>query len=278
MSLPRAVLALFCVFPLLGAAPAPRSAPRVVSMNMCADQLVIALADPGQIAALTQWSRDPVLSYYADRAQQLPIIRRSAEEVLTLRPDVVIGAPFRTKSALAPLKAHGVTLVELPKKDGLPGIEESIRVVAEAVGHPQRGEAMIASIQADLARIGTPGNGRVAAYYQRQGYLTGTGTLIDEMMGRVGLVNLAGKMGLPALSRLSVEELAVARPDFLITDGGARRTDLGTRMLHHPLITAAVPPARQLVIPQAMTVCGSPAYPKAVAMLAAQIRAVDGGK
>lgn len=273
----RPVLALFSLF-LVAAAPASPPPPRVVSMNMCADQLVIALADRSQILGLSEWARDPILSFYADRAKSLPVIRRSAEEVLTLRPDIVVGVPFRTKAALAPLKAYGVRIVDLPKKDGLDAIEESIRTVAGAVGHPARGEAMIAAIHADLARIGTPGRGRTAAYYQRQGYLTGTGTLVDEMMGRVGLINLAGRMGRPSLSRLSVEELAVARPDFLITDGGGRVTDLGSKLLHHPLIAAAVPASHRIDIPQALTVCGGPGYPQAVAMLADRIRAADAGE
>ena len=122
-----------------------------------------------------------------------------------------------------------------------------------------------------------PGRGRVAAYYQRQGYLTGTGTLVDEMFRRVGLVNLAGRLGRPALSRLSLEEMALARPDFLILESGTRIVaDRGTAALHHPLLDAAVPAARHLYIAQALTVCGSPAYAEAVASLAGQIRALDG--
>lgn len=261
---------------LLGAAPRP--APnRIVSLNMCADQLVIALADPGQIAGLTEWARDPGLSYYAARALSLPVTHRSVEEVLALHPDLVIDAPFRTRAVLAPLEARGVRMVDLPVDDGLAGIEASIATIAAAVGHPDRGAAMIAGMRADLARIGPPpGRGRVAAYYQREGYLTGTGTLVDEMMGRVGLVNLAGRLGRPALSQLSLEQMALARPDFLVMEDGTRTDgDRGTAMLRHPLLASAVPVSHQLYLPQSFTVCGTPAYPRAVAMLAAGIRAAD---
>lgn len=264
----------FTAFLIVGAAPAPR---RIVSMNMCADQYLIALADPGQIAGLTQWARDPDLSYYADRARALPITRRTAEEILMLRPDLVVGAPFRQRSALTSLKRRGVRMIDLPKKDGLAGTEETITLIAKAVGHPERGRALIASIHARLARLGPPpGQGRVAAYYQRRGYLTGTGTLVDEMMRRVGLVNLAVRMKLPPLSRLSVEQMALARPDFLIMESAAAHvTDQGTEMLHHPLLDRAVGPAHHIHIPQALTVCGGPAYPEAVERLAGAIRAAD---
>jgi iron complex transport system substrate-binding protein len=263
--------------PLLGAAPMPGPPQHVVSLNMCADQLVIALADPAQIAGLTEWARDPQLSFYADRAKTLPFTHRSAEEVLNLRPDLVIGAPYRTKDVLKPLAARGVTLLDLPRKDGLDGMEQSIRTVASALGHPERGAALIASIRTDLARVGPPpGRGRTAAYYQRQGYLTGTGTLVDDMMRRVGLVNIAARLGRPALSQIPLEQLALARPDFVVTEDGVRTgEDRSGAMVRHPLLDEAVSPAHHLYIPQALTVCGGPGYPRAVAMLADQIRAAD---
>jgi iron complex transport system substrate-binding protein len=250
---------------------------RIVSLNLCADQYLIALADPNQIAALTQYSRDPAMSYYAERARSLPISTRSAEEVLMLRPDLVVGVPYRQREALAPLKARGVPIIDLPKKDGIAGIEETIQLVAAAIGYPERGRALIVSIRARLTEVGPPpGRGRVAAYYQRRGYLTGAGTLVDEMMRRVGLVNLAAKLDLKTLSRLSIEQMAMARPDFLILESASTRTiDRGTEMLNHPLLNRAVPPDRRLVLPQALTVCGGPAYPEAVEMLATQVRAAD---
>jgi iron complex transport system substrate-binding protein len=262
---------------LLGAAPRRVAPKRIVSLNMCADQLLVGLADREQIAALTEWARDPQLSSVSVKARVFPFTHRTAEEVIALRPDLVIGAPFRTKAVLAPLKAQGVNMVELPKGEGVDGIEESITTIAAAVGHPERGRAMIAGMRRDLARIGPPpGRGRVAAYYQRNGYLTGTGTRVDDMLQRVGLVNLAGTLGRPALSTMSLEEIAIARPDFLVMDSGVRVvSDRGTAALHHPVLDSAVPVSHRLYIPQALTVCGSPAFPRAVAMLAAQVRAAD---
>src|SRR3546814_15232668 len=63
----------------------------------------------------------------------------------------------------------------------------SSRETAAAVGHPERGAALIARMEGELAGLPKPGKGRVAAYYQRRGYMTGTGTLIDELITRVGL-------------------------------------------------------------------------------------------
>lgn len=89
-------------------------------------------------------------------------------------------------------------------------------------------------------------------------------------MTRVGLVNLAGRIGKPALSQLSLEELMVAQPDYLIVESAAERVmDQGTEMLHHPMLRDI----KRLPLPQAWTVCGGPAYVRAAQSLADQLRA-----
>lgn len=277
MRVTRIAAALGAITLLGAAAPPPK---RIVSLNLCADELVVALADREQIAGLTEWVRDPEMSAVAARARMLPVTHRSVEEVLALHPDVVIGAPLRTAASLARLNPGGIRMVDLPMTDGEAGIADSITTIAAAVGHPDRGTAMIARIRHDLAAIGPPpGRGRIAAHYQRQGYLTGSGTLVDDMIRRVGLVNLATRLNRPPLSKLSLEEMALARPAFLLMDSGTRTVaDRGTAALHHPILDRAIPPGRRLHIPQALTVCGGPAYPRAVALLARQIRAADAGR
>lgn len=263
--------------PCAAASPASAAPRRIVSLNLCADQLVIALADRDQIAGVTEWARDPTLSYYAQAARGLPFTHRSAEEVIALRPDLVIDASLRTRTILAPMAARGVRFVALPLQDSYPALITAIGQVAAAVGHPERGRALIARMTAQLAALGpSPGRGRVAAYYQREGYLTGTGTLVDDMLRRAGLINLAGRLGQTPLARLGLEQLATARPDFLILEPQALvDRDRGSAMLRHPLLDRVVPPSRHLVIPQPLTVCGTPGYPQAVAMLFAQVRASD---
>ena len=261
---------------LLCAAPATAGPKRIVSLSLCADQYLLALADPSQIVALNRFSHDPAMSWGVAKARRFPAIRGSAEEMLTLKPDLVFTSGFGTPAALAVLRSHKVTIIDLPRDDDLASIESTTRMVAAAIGHPARGEALIASMRSRLAKPGNPpGRGRTAAYYQRRGYLTGQGTLIDEIMHRAGLVNLATRLNRPMLSYLSIEEMAMARPDFLIVDNGGRVTDKGTEMLEHPLLSRSIPKARRIDIPEALTTCGGPSYPDAIERLVTGIRQAD---
>ncbi|MEO5586333.1 MAG: ABC transporter substrate-binding protein [Novosphingobium sp.] len=269
---PIALCAALLASATAGAAPGPPPTAgqprRIVSLNMCADQLILALADRDQIAGLTRNAPKPELSAQAANARGLHILGTSAEEILAIRPDLVVGMPARRSSAMAMLKDQHYRMLDLKTADTFDQIIVSIRTTAAAVGHPARGEAMIAAMQAELARLPRSGRGKVAAYYQRRGFLTGTGTLIDDLMARLGLVNLATKLDRPPLSQLSLEELIAARPDYLIVESATERvTDQGTEMLHHP----ALRDIPRIVIPQAWTVCGSPAYVLAARSMSHQI-------
>lgn len=275
----RAILLL--LLPLMLGAAAPKYYPgaaapqrpqppqRIVSLNLCADQYLLALADPGQIAALTVLARDPQMSAGAALAAHLPVSRGSAEQVLALQPDLVLASTGWRRETMARLRERGAATLDLPPAESYGEIVAQVRLVAAAVGHPQRGEALIARMDADLAKLSAQaGRGATAAYYQRRGFLTGTGTLVDELMRRVGLRNLAARLGKPALARISLEEMALARPDYLIVETASDRiTDQGTEMLHHPLLS----PIARLRLPQAWTVCGGPSYVQAAASLQAQL-------
>lgn len=262
-------------------AAAPASAPkapatpkRIVSVNLCADQLVLALADRSQIAGLTHNAIDPEMSGAAAKARGLPLLGNSAEQILAIDPDLIVGMPASRSAPLAALPGTSYPLLDLDTANGLDQIYASIHQTAAAVGHPERGEALVGRIQRQLAGLGKPGRGRVAAYYQRRGYMTGTGTLIDEMMNRVGLVNLANILGKPPLSQLSLEEMVAAKPDFLIVESATDLvTDQGSEMLHHP----ALRDIPRISVSEAWTVCGSPAYADAARSIARQIERIDGG-
>src|SRR3989442_13367071 len=105
---------ILLIFAMLSAAPASAEPPRrVVSFNQCGDQLVLALADPGQIAGLSPYAADPSLSAVAEKARAFPRLDWQAESAIALGPDlVVIGQKDRpvTKHIL---RAQGLRMDEV---------------------------------------------------------------------------------------------------------------------------------------------------------------------
>ncbi len=64
----------------LPAAPAWAQAPqRVVTVNLCLDQIALRLAAPGQLVGLSYLSHDPRLSVLADRARAIAPVRAKVD-------------------------------------------------------------------------------------------------------------------------------------------------------------------------------------------------------
>jgi iron complex transport system substrate-binding protein len=246
----------------------PTRPERIASINLCADQLVLELADRAQIAGLSRNAQDPQMSAEAVRARGLHILKDSAEQLLVVEPDLIVGMPAHRSTALQVLGAGNYNTLDIQTANSFEEIKESIRQTAHGVGNVGAGEALIAQMERDLAAVPRNGAGKVAAYYQRRGFMTGTGTLIDDIMQRLGLVNLAHVLNKPPLAQVSLEEMVAAQPDYLIVESSTDQIeDQGAEMLHHPAL-ADMP---RISIPQAWTVCGTPAYVTAARSIAAQI-------
>jgi iron complex transport system substrate-binding protein len=93
-------LCLFAIVLLLAAPAVAQQRPeRIVSLNMCTDQLVLALADPDQIVGLSRFAGNERMSYAAGQAAAYPQLPAAAEAVIALEPDLVLAGSFTNRAA-----------------------------------------------------------------------------------------------------------------------------------------------------------------------------------
>jgi len=249
---------------------------RVVSLYLCADELVLQLAEPRNIASVTFLSRDPLNSNVADLAARVPINRGLAEEVLAQRPDVAIASAYDARPAVAMLKRAGVPVVNLgaPPRN-IDEIRRDIRAVADAVGEPDKGERMIAGIDARLAVLPVPPRGRKlsAIVLNPNGFTIGAGSLVDEIFARAGIDNLAARAGVDNYGRLPLETLVRSGADIAILNADRDGPpSLATEFLRHPVLAGLDQRTRLVVLPARLWTCGGPAVVEAIERLAAIAR------
>ncbi len=275
---PMLIRFLWIVAALLPAAALATDVPeRVVSINLCADELLVTLADPGQIAGLSTYATDPTLSYVADEAKAFRHDAATAETVVGLNPDLVLAGRFTKRATREMLDRLGFRLELL---DAARSIDESIaqvRQVAALVGHPDRGEALIADIEAARARTmaAAPKDKPTAAVYQRRGYVTGGNTLTGELLATAGFTNEGEMLAGPTGGFVPLEQIIATPPDFIVVAGAARRAeDQGSALLAHPALARLYPPERRIALPEKLTVCGGPSLPAALDWLAGEAQRV----
>jgi len=165
------------------------AAPRVMSLDSCADQYVIALSPREAIIGVSGRADDRD-SYLRDKARGLPVRRATTETVLALKPDVVVrywGGDARIDDALT---RRGIRTVRIADASDFDTVRGNVRAVATALDRTAAGEALIADMDARLARSKGAWGGRKALYFTPTGYTSGGGTLMDAMLRAAGLTNL----------------------------------------------------------------------------------------
>lgn len=233
---------------------------RIVSLNLCTDQLLMQMVEPDRIAALTRLASDPRSSAMAREARSHRTTRGSAEEVIALAPDLVLTGTFSTRATTAILRRLGYRVVEFAPESDFAAIRANIALLAQAVGEEARGAAMIARIDAALAALpppGAPGERPVYADYDANGFTSGDGALVTAVANAAGFDTLGQRLGLGPAARLPLEAMLVARPDVIDLGDDYGAPALATEILRHPAMAHLAATRDVAAVPPQVTACGS---------------------
>ena len=245
-------------------------------MNICTDQLLLAMADPAQIMGLSRFSRD-ARQGLTDQARRFPILSGGAEDILMLKPDVVAASAFDKRATREILKTNGQNLVEFPIPRTLADVREQIRQMGDLTGHPERATAEIARLDAAIAAAKQAAAGKRLRVLplSRRGWVAGKDSFMGAVLTEAGLVSAAGELGITFGGFVSMEEIIELKPDFLVvSDAGERAEDDGRAFLLHPALERFYPGSRRIVIPERMTECGGVMLADALNALSAELKRV----
>jgi len=198
---------------------------RVVGGSSGVGDILCELLPPERLAGLP----DQMRAYSSHRADADPYLQRpcfhvfAAEPVLALRPDLVVADHWQPAETAARLREAGVPVLVIDKLERLDDVRAALRLLGRAVGEESRAEAVLADVDARIARLAAaPGARRglrVLAYTNggTGGWAAGGGTSADEWITLAGLSNaVAAREG---HVRFAYEELLALDPDVLVVPG-----------------------------------------------------------
>jgi iron complex transport system substrate-binding protein len=244
---------------------------RIVSLNLCVDQILVDLVARERIASVTHLAADASVSAAPERFAGVASTRGAAEEVLSRDPDLVIAGVYTTPATVDLLRRLGRRVVVVPLPETIEGVRRLISSIAEAVETPAAGQALIATMDARLAAA-LPSNATrpSALVYQINNYVTGRGSLLDEALTRAGFQNAGGDIATLANGQTSLETIVTHPPDVLIlaTNPGDYATAVGDN-LRHPAMAKLRARVPSLVLPWPLWLCGTHHIATAVEQLAA---------
>jgi iron complex transport system substrate-binding protein len=271
---------LVAVMVMTSVAQAAATPRRVVSLNPCLDGILLEVADKGQIAALSHYARQPTQSAIADVARRYPFTWGSAEEVIALRPDLVLTSGMGGLELAGALPRLHIRQARFTVPDTVEQNLAQVRRMALLVGHPERGEALnqriVAALKAAGPRPGEPPLG--ALIYEHHGLASGPGTLVDELLRRTGFENLAPRYGLKRTGEVPLESLIADPPRVLLAGRLAADEPVwADRILSHPSLAGLSSRMRRETFPETLMFCGGPSIiPASVALAIARENALKG--
>ncbi|MBB5770569.1 iron complex transport system substrate-binding protein [Brevundimonas vesicularis] len=239
---------------------------RIMALDQCADQYVLALS-PGADIALSPRADDPD-AWLRQQAVGHRRLRPTLEAAVGFQPDVAVrywGGEPRLLTALA---KRGVKVVTIDDAVDLNGVRRNIQTVARDLNQTQRGRALEQQMDAKLAKAApvrpvteAPG----AVYLTSGGFTAGPGTLMDAMMRAAGFRNLTAA---PGFGALSVERIVMNPPvRFVLGFFDQLRADLRGPG-RHPVVAQAAESRTAARLPAATLTCPAWFAADAVEMMA----------
>jgi len=245
--------------PTIQAAP-----PRVVSINLCTDQLVMLLADQQQIIGLSTLSRDAAGSVFHETAQRFTQVDPVAEQLLPLDSDVVVTGPYTSRYTLALLGELGIRVETLPVATSVDEMLDNVLRMGELLEREQEAAKVINEIRRRLVAIekkvsAFSGITPRAAVFDTNGYTVGRESVRGEILALAGWLNVAEELGIESYGVLGLEQLITLKPQALIESPYSEGTySRGQMLSSHPAIRASGLDPLIIRVPSSQTICAGP--------------------
>lgn len=192
----RLIAAFFAV-----AVHAATPAARVVSQFVGGDELLLALAEPEQIAALSIRAREPEFSAVAAEAKKYPqLAQGDAETILKFNPTLVLCADYSRPELVGQVRRAGVRVIVFDRYHTLDDACAMLRRLARELGPAAeaRAEKIVADCQTRVHSLEEKLRGRKPVRViapSTYGVVGGAETTFQDICEHAGAINLAATLG-----------------------------------------------------------------------------------
>jgi len=241
---------------LTGSASAVPARTRVVSLNLCTDELLLELAEPAHILGLSPLSTDCAESVRCEAARAYSVQRPDGENLVATHPDVVLDGTWHRPTVPLVTDVLHVPFVQLPSIASLADIPTQIRTVAHAIGEDARGEDMIRAFGKRLESLHPVHPEQILTATVIGANLAGEeGGLITDLLKRAGFRMSASER---PDGTIALETLIAHPPDLLVTGMISEGVSLAEYAVHHPALRDRFTGMHLLALPGRLTMCGTP--------------------
>ena len=196
---------------------------RILTLSLGTDEIMLGLVEPERMVAVNSLLDDPTTSSMVQLGKKVAkkVDYPTAEEIFSLQPDLVIIPDWGDLARVDVLRDLGIPVVVCKGPRNLADIRETITLLAQATGEPERGgkllqkmDEKLADISAKVAEIPEKDRRSVVLISLMKNY-GGIGCTFDEACKLAGVTNGLAAVGLKSGEVLTKEKLVESDPDIL---------------------------------------------------------------
>ena len=209
---------------------------RVISYTLASDEILLALAKPDQIAALSPLAQNPRYSHISEAAQAYPQIY-NIEQIIQLKADLVLLASYNQAEIHHFLKKAQISNFYFSRFNDLDDIKRHIQQLGHLLAREPEAQRLINTFQQDLATAKQQLNCKLPALlsYDQWGYVAGRETIFQSLLDYLEIENLATKI--KGYQHLQTEWLYQQKPQIIIMPADpAAFEQARIQLFQHPLL------------------------------------------
>ncbi|WP_105102995.1 ABC transporter substrate-binding protein [Microbulbifer pacificus] len=243
----------------LAAIPAS-AAERIASLNLCLDQILLRWVPPQQLVSVT-WLSAEEQYRQAPIPEHVLLNRAQAEELIPLKPDLVLTGQFGAQRAATRLEDMGLRVVRIPDAYSLEQLQAQLDALEDSLGPLPRlltQKKQFADLLAAAPKHEPENSARknpTALILSANNITYGSGMLEHQLLARAGFTNLAAEQGIDQLGRVSLEQVIALQPDLLVFYGGAQDFAIAHLAERHPVLKRYIDSGRSYRLPEALGYC-----------------------
>ena len=195
------------------------TAERIVAASVSSAEILLGLVPHNRIAAVHYLAADDVFSTVANEVAGIKTIGASPEQILSVRPDLVLTDEYTSAVTQRLLGTVGVPMLRIDAPRNFEDVARNLELVGARVGGEEQANAEVARLRAKVQELKEhqPSvsswrimnlNGDLDTY--------GRGSLFDAAVGLAGARNIPAERGAEAYLKLDIETVMAWRPDALV--------------------------------------------------------------
>ena len=202
----------------------PSKPKRILTFAMYTDQIVLGLVTSDHLVGINTLMDDPVLSNVGPIAKRITkkIGDPGAEEVLSMKPDVVIVSDWTQAEKIQSMRDLGLKVVSVKSPETIQDAKEAVSQVAAAIGEPEKGKQLIGMMDKKLEEIREK-TSKIKSEQRKNIVLLslmtaygGAGCAYDDACREANVINGIAAAGLKTGQQLTKEMLIKINPDIML--------------------------------------------------------------